>query len=94
MKALIQSGDQCLVISGLGRHKSPNLGLTVMAQYFLGEHSQHGRMWRCGGDGIQQLTDAGTYVTTPTADFASAWLQKIEPPELPAENSKKELETS
>lgn len=40
---------------------------------------QLGRIWRCEGPGVQQLTDAGTYTLTGVADFAAAWLRKIEP---------------
>ncbi len=79
MTAPIQSGDRCEVIGGLGRDKSPNMGLTVRVVSLQGEHSQLGRIWRCEGPGVQQLTDAGTYTVTGVADFAAAWLQKIEP---------------
>lgn len=34
------------------------------------------------GQGIQQLTDSGSYAITHEADFAQSWLQKIEPPKL------------
>lgn len=79
MTAPIQSGDRCEVIGGLGRDKSPNVGLTVRVVSLQGEHSQFGRIWRCEGPGVQQLTDAGTYTLTGMADFAAAWLRKIEP---------------
>lgn len=79
MTAPIQSGDRCEVIGGLGRSKSPNIGLTVRVVSFQGEHTQLGRIWRCEGPGVQQLTDAGTYTVTGVADFAAAWLRKIEP---------------
>lgn len=82
MSAPIQAGDRCLVVSGLGRSKSPNLGLTVRVVSLRGEHSQHGRVWRCVGRGVQQLTDGGGYVTTGAADFSAAWLARIEPPAL------------
>jgi hypothetical protein len=79
MATPIQSGDLCEVVAGLGRDKSPNLGLTVRVVSLRGEHSQHGRIWRCEGPGVHQLTDAGTYVVTGMADFAQSWLRKIEP---------------
>ena len=79
MSTPIQSGDLCEVIGGLGREKSPNIGLTVRVVSLQGEHSQHGRIWRCEGPGVQQLTDAGTYTMTGAADFAAVWLRKIEP---------------
>jgi hypothetical protein len=75
----IQAGDIAEVIQGLGRSKSPNIGKRVRVVSMQGEHSQHGRIWRCTGDGIQQLSDAGTYITTGWADFPATWLHKIEP---------------
>jgi hypothetical protein len=75
----IKSGDSCLVIGGLGRSKSPNIGKTVTVASMQGEHSQHGRVWRCTGDGVCQLGDAGNYVVTGWADFPVSWLQKIDP---------------
>ncbi len=80
MKQPIKCGDQALVVSGLGRHKSPNIGLTVTVGQRAGEHSLHGVIWHCTGEGIKQLTDSGEYVTTHAGDFAAYWLQKIEPP--------------
>lgn len=75
----IQAGDRAIVINGLGQDRSPNLGLEVKVISLRGEHSGRGRIWRCEGQGIVQLTDAGTYVQTNSADFAASWLQKIEP---------------
>lgn len=82
MKEPIKAGDHCLVVSGLGRSKSPNAGKQVVVDKLMGEHSQHGRIWRCSGDGIVQLSDGGDYITTGWADFPTTWLQKIEPPQL------------
>lgn len=79
MSEPIKSGDKALVISGLGRDKSPNIGLVVTVGQCLGEHSQHGRIWHCTGAGIKQMTDTGAYVTTNEGDFAASWLQKIDP---------------
>lgn len=78
----IQAGDLCLVIGGLGQHKSPNLGLEVKVVSLQGEHSQHGRIWRCSGEDLRQLSETGSYVVTGWADFAQSWLTKVEPPEL------------
>lgn len=75
----IQSGDTCQVIQGLGRSKSPNLGLTVTVVSLQGEHSQHGRVFRCKGVGVVQLGDAGNYIPTGWADFPVSWLQRIDP---------------
>jgi hypothetical protein len=91
MKEPIKSGDNALVVGGLGRHKSPNLGLTVTVGQCLGEHSQHGRIWHCTGEGIKQLTDSGEYVVTHAGDFAQSWLQKIEPPALPDKSKAEEI---
>lgn len=77
MSEPVKAGDMAEVVGGLGRGKSPNIGLRVSVVSLQGEH---GRVWRCTGDGIQQLTDAGTYAVTGWADFAQSWLRKIEPP--------------
>lgn len=77
----IKAGDLCEVISGLGRHKSPNLGLFVKAISTVGDHSLYGRVWRCEGPHVQQLTDTGTYQVTGWADFPVTWLRKIKPDE-------------
>lgn len=82
MKEPIKSGDMAEVVGGLGRGKSPNLGKIVTVVRYMGDHSQHGRMWHCTGQGIQQMTDGGGYVTTDGADFAQSWLRKIETPKL------------
>lgn len=75
----IQSGDTAEVIQGLGRSNSPNIGKRVLVVSLQGEHSQHGRIWRCTGDGVQQLSNAGTYVVMGWADFPASWLRKIDP---------------
>ena len=80
MSTPVQAGDTCRVISGLGRHKSPNLGLTVRVVSLQGEHSQHGRIWHCVGSDVRQLQDNGQYQVTGAADFSVHWLRKIEPP--------------
>lgn len=79
MREPIKSGDNCIVTNGLGGQKSPNAGLQVRVQSLVGEHSQLGRIWRCAGEGVVQLGDAGNYVATNWADFPSSWLIKIEP---------------
>jgi hypothetical protein len=82
MSEPIKANDLCEVIGGLGRGKSPNIGKRVIAVTMQGEHSQWGRVWRCAGEGIVQLGDAGNYVVVGWADFPTAWLRKIEPPKL------------
>lgn len=79
MSEPIKAGDLCEVVGGLGRGRSPNLGLTVVAKSLQGEHSAYGRVWRCEGQGVCQLSDTGSYIKTGWADFPVAWLRKIEP---------------
>ena len=45
MRKPIQKGDLCEVVAGLGREKSPNIGLRVKVVALQGEHSRHGRVW-------------------------------------------------
>ena len=85
MKRPISAGDVCRVVGGLGRTKSPNLGLVVTVVNSTGDHSQLGRIWRCKGEGVQQLTDGGGYIVMGEADFAAVWLERIEPPADPSE---------
>ncbi len=80
MNEPIKAGDLCEVVGGLGRSKSPNIGLQVTAVAMRGEHSQLGRVWRCSGNGVKQLADSGAYIETGWADFPVAWLRKINPP--------------
>lgn len=89
MNEPIKAGDLCLVVGGLGRHKSPNIGLTVKVISAQGEHSQYGMVWRCAGAGVKQLTDSGTYAEFGWADFPAMWLQKINPPKLKKEENQK-----
>jgi hypothetical protein len=91
MSEPIKSGDVCLVIQGLGRIRSPNLGKTVSVKMCMGEHSEHGRIWRCQGDGVTQLHDNGSYIVTGWADFPTSWLQKIDAPKGKAKEKQKEL---
>jgi hypothetical protein len=90
----ISAGDRCLVVGGLGQSKSPNIGLTVTVQSFQGEHSGRGRIFRCTGQGIKQLTDTGAYVETNEADFAVSWLQRIDPIQTKKEKSRELQATS
>lgn len=83
----IQAGDVCLVVAGLGRGKSPNLGLTVTVGRRIygahgGDHSQYGPVHHCEGAGVSQLSDTGSYFVASWAHFPVAWLQRIEPPAL------------
>ena len=83
----LQAGDVCEVVGGLGRCASPNLGLRVTIKHRVfgthgADHTQLGPVYRCEGKGVVQLTDAGTYTETGWADFAGAWLRRIEPPPI------------
>ncbi|APW37631.1 hypothetical protein RD110_10880 [Rhodoferax koreense] len=75
MNEPIKSGDRCLVIAGSLGDKGPNIGKTVLVTSLMGEHSQHGRIWRCVAPNL--VTDCG--VIGVAADFAASWLQKLPP---------------
>jgi len=92
MKEPIKSGDMCLVVGGLGRKKSPNIGKTVRVGLSVGDHSEYGRVWRCTGEDIKQLHDNGEYITMHWADFPAKWLEKIIPPGITPKAIKRELE--
>lgn len=94
MNEPIKAGDLCEVIGGLGRSKSPNIGLRVKAISLQGDHSQHGRVWRCTGDGVKQLGDAGQYLDTGWADFPVAWLRKLPPDQLPGQTTTTDREVT
>lgn len=79
MKSPIKAGDLCEVISGLFGKKSPNIDLIVQVLSFRGEHSLHGRIWRCEAQ-YAELGQPGIDVPPGAADFAQDWLKKIEPP--------------
>lgn len=79
MREPIKAGDVCEVVGGLGRQKSPNIGLRVNVEALSGEHSTLGRVWMCTGEGVCQLSDGGAYIPTGWADFPAAWLKKIDP---------------
>lgn len=81
MNEPIKSGDLAEVVGGLGRAKSPNLGLQVRVGQARGEHSVHGRIFRCHSENVCQLSDSGGYIKPGWADFPVSWLKKIEPDE-------------
>ena len=85
MKEPLKAGDMAVVVGGLGRSKSPNLGLTVsVGQRIFGaygaDHSVHGPVHRCTNPEDKQIDDSGQYKVSGWADFPDAWLKKIEPP--------------
>lgn len=92
MKRPIQTGDLCEIVNALGRQKSPNIGLIVTVMAFQGEHSQHGRIWRCYSPDIAHYDDMGALIKTGWADLAQSWLKRIEPPKLPDKVETNQLE--
>ncbi len=78
MKEPIKQGDRAYIVAGVLGDKGPNIGKTVTVGQCQGEHSLHGRIWRCYGEGL--ITEYG--VVAPDMDFAADWLRKIEPPPL------------
>lgn len=74
MKEPIKSGDDCLVVGGVLRAKSPNVGKTVRVVSLQGEHSTLGRVWQCAGEKLVQFDGS----ISTFADFPVAWLQKVE----------------
>jgi hypothetical protein len=92
MNEPIKAGDMCEVITGLGGPQSPNVGKRVRVTDLQGEHSRHGRVWRCKGDGIVQLNEVGDYMVTNWADFPAAWLRKLPPAEPHAANDETKIE--
>lgn len=89
-KEPIKAGDLCHVISGLKGTASPNIGLVVRVISLQGEHSQHGRVWRCEAE-YGERGQPGMDVPPGHMDFAQDWLKKIEPPPLPATEKIKEI---
>lgn len=79
---ILEPGDLAEVVNALGRHKSPNLGLTVTVGNLVGYHTDHGFIYKCTGEGVKQLADSGEYVQTNWADFPRHWLKKIKPPKV------------
>lgn len=93
MNKPIQAGDLCRVVDGQRGQDSPNIGLIVTVVSFVGEHSQHGRIWRCKAE-FAELGQAGVGVPPGMADFAQSWLKKIEPPPGPLKATKKDTEVT
>lgn len=84
MSEPINAGDRCEVVWGLQGENSPNLGLIVIARQYVGDHSQHGRVWRCEAEyaeiGQPGHDVPGRLPIRGMADFAQAWLRKLPPP--------------
>jgi hypothetical protein len=79
MNEPIKSGDRCEVIAGALGSEGPNVGKLVTVGELRGEHSEHGRIWRCHGQGL--VTEFGALGNQ--ADFAQSWLRKLPPAEVP-----------
>ena len=87
MSSPIKAGDLCEVISGVLKENSPNLGLIVKVLAYVGDAPVFGRIWRCEAQYAEMWhthPDADQKVVQKLppgqADFAQAWLKKIEPP--------------
>lgn len=90
VNAPVKSGDNCTVIAGALGTTGPNVGKVVTVRNLRGEHSQHGRIWRCTGAGL--VTEYGALADE--ADFAASWLKKIEPPPAPLKRAEIHKETT
>lgn len=86
MSNRIEVGDLCEVIDGLGRHKSPNLGLrVVVGPLQVGNHGQNSRFGpthHCKGADVVQLGENGEYLKLGWADFPLIWLRKVPPDQV------------
>lgn len=81
---MIEAGCLARVVSGLLGEASPNLGLIVKVVSLQGEHSKHGRIWRCEAE-YATRGQPGTKQLPPTVhDFAQSWLRRIDDPTPPA----------
>lgn len=89
----LSNGNVCLVISGLARDKSPNIGkIVTIDKRIMGDfgmdHTQFGPIYSCIGKDLLLLNDAGGYTPTSKLDMAGIWLQRIDPPKLVKELEK------
>ena len=72
----IRRGDKATIIAGALGDKRPNVGKQVVVGFRMGEHSQHGSIWRVYGEEL--ITEYGAIGAS--VDCAASWLKKIEPP--------------
>ncbi len=85
MNEPIKAGDLCVVVSGAFGTDSPNKGKIVTVRSLKGDHSEHGRIWQCAGNGLtSEYGGSGMF-----ADFAVSWLRKI-PPTQKKDSEKRE----
>lgn len=75
MNVPIKAGDTALVVGGVLRAKSPNIGKQVKVVSAQGEHSTLGRIWRCTAPALTQFDGS----VSAWADFPASWLQKASP---------------
>lgn len=87
MNEPIKVGDECEVIAGAFEDKGPNVGKKVIVRTLRGEHSEHGRIWQCEGEGL--VTEYGG--SGNIADFAASWLRKI--PRINSDNKSEKTMT-
>lgn len=90
MNEPIKSGDLCEVIGGALGSAGPNIGKRVTVGQLRGDHSLHGRIWRCHGEGL--VTEYGALGNE--ADFAQGWLRKLPPVGAPAPAARRQKLTS
>jgi len=90
MSEPIKSGDDCLVVGGALKGKSPNIGKRVRVVSMQGEHSTLGRIWRCTGDALMQFDGS----VSGFADFPASWLEKSTPDAPPLRSTTRQMEVS
>ena len=78
----LSRGDRAIVIDGVLKAKSPNIGKQVIVQSLQGNHSTLGVIWRCTGPNLVSFNDM--IPPDGAVDFPAIWLQRIEPDALPA----------
>lgn len=86
----IKSGDDCLVVGGALKGKSPNIGKRVRVVSMQGEHSKLGRVWRCSGEALMQFDGS----VSGWADFPATWLEKINPDAPPPKAATRQVEAT
>ena len=73
MEAPLKAGDKAVVIDGVLKAKSPNLGKQVTVIAVVGEHSKLGRIYRCQGENLVDFAGSIHH----TADFPRPWLKLL-----------------
>lgn len=82
MKEPIKSGDLAIIIDSIDGINGHTVGKTVTVGQRMGEHSQHGVIWKVHGKNL--ISEYGG--VGDSADCAQAWLKKIEPDAPPAKS--------